>query len=273
VPSTINFHREGAGAPLVLIHGIGSRWQMWLPVLGRLAAQRDVIAIDLPGFGFSPRPGSGTPAGPQTLTSLVGELLRDLGLERPHVAGNSLGGWIALELANRGLVRSATALSPAGFYTMLEARFMAASLRLARAGCRLARPDAAKLLHHPLLRRLLFFQLAAHPERIEPFDAAEHVRGVADAEWFDETLQAITEERFFPADSIGVPVTVAWGQHDHLLLPWQAERAAKLLPQARHVTLHGCGHVPTADDPEQVAAVLLEGSSPHDRPFPELTGV
>jgi len=104
----LGYHRTGAGEPLVLIHGIGSRWQVWEPVFDRLSAERDVIAIDLPGFGASPMPPPGTPPGIPSLTSLVGDFLDSVGLDRPHLAGNSLGGWISLELAKQGRVRSAT---------------------------------------------------------------------------------------------------------------------------------------------------------------------
>jgi pimeloyl-ACP methyl ester carboxylesterase len=108
----LNHYRAGNGGPLVLIHGIGSRWQMWEPVIDRLVAEREVIAIDLPGFGASPMPPVGTPAGVDSLVSLVLEFLSEIGVERPHSAGNSLGGLIVLELAKRGLVRSATASPP-----------------------------------------------------------------------------------------------------------------------------------------------------------------
>ncbi len=82
-------------------------------MLDRLDPGRDVVALDLPGFGASPPPAPGTPPGIESLTRLVAEFLDELGLERPHVAGNSLGGWLALELAKRDRVASATALSPA----------------------------------------------------------------------------------------------------------------------------------------------------------------
>jgi pimeloyl-ACP methyl ester carboxylesterase len=55
-----------------------------------------------------------------------------------------------------------------------------------------------------------------------------------------------------------VPVTVAWGTHDRILRPSQAERARELLPQARHVPLPGCGHVPMSDDPDLVASLILQ---------------
>ena len=101
-----------------------------------------MIAVDLPGFGASPMPPPGTPPGIDSLATLVTEFLAELGVERPHVAGNSLGGLIALELAARGLARSATALSPAGFANRAEMSYGRASLwitvRVARRTARLA---------------------------------------------------------------------------------------------------------------------------------------
>jgi pimeloyl-ACP methyl ester carboxylesterase len=258
----LNYHRAGSGEPLVLLHGIGSRWEVWQPVLARLEAERDVIAPDLPGFGASPMPSRGTPPGVESLTRMVCEFLDELELTAPHVGGNSLGGWIALELAKRGRARSATALSPAGFQNGVEAVFqkstMATTVRLAR----LARPRARMLMAPALVRRIVFAQLTAHPERIPPADAAAHLRALARAPWFDETLTAINSERFGGGERIAVPVTIAWGERDRLLLPRQAARAQRAVPSARVLTLRGCGHVPTYDDPDQVARVLLEGSSP-----------
>jgi pimeloyl-ACP methyl ester carboxylesterase len=263
--ASINHHREGSGPPLILIHGIGSRWQMWEPVIGELARVREVIAIDLPGFGASPRPvAPEPPPGPGTLARLVGEFLEDLDLGHdrpPHVAGNSLGGWIALSLAAQGRAASATALSPAGFHTQAEGIFLLASLRATLAATRAIAPRAERLTAHGWARRALFAQLVAHGERISPEDAAANIRGVAGATWFEETLDVLVRERFFAGGPLGVPVTIAWGEHDRLLLRRQARRAAREIPGARMLTLAGCGHVPTYDDPGQVARVLLAGSA------------
>jgi pimeloyl-ACP methyl ester carboxylesterase len=260
-PPELNFHRGGRGEPLVLIHGIGSRWQVWLPVLERLEREREVIALDLPGFGLSSRPAAGTPAGPASLARMLCAFFDAHGLDRPHVAGNSLGGWIALELARRGRARSVTALSPAGFHTQAEGIFLLASLKLARAAARLARPDVARLMASERSRRIALFQLIGRPQRVPPFDAAESLRALADAPWFDETLDAIVRERFHGGAPLPVPVTIAWGEHDRLLLRRQAARAVHEVPNARLLTLMGCGHVPTYDDPDAVAGVLLDGSA------------
>jgi pimeloyl-ACP methyl ester carboxylesterase len=257
----LNHHRLGVGPPLVLIHGIGSRWQIWEPVLERLARERDVVAVDLPGFGDSPMAPPGTPPGPASLARLLGEFLDQLGLERPHVAGNSLGGWVSLELARNGRVSTATGVSPAGFHTAREATFQRASLWTSVRGARLLGPRADAVLAPGLGRTLMLGQMAARPARIPPADAAASLRALAAAPWFDATLRTITSEPFSDGEQIRVPVTIAWGEKDRLLLPRQAARAAQAIPGARLVWLRGCGHVPMYDDPEQVAQVLLAGSA------------
>jgi pimeloyl-ACP methyl ester carboxylesterase len=252
--------RSGSGPPLVLIHGIGSRRQVWDPVAPTLTAEREVITIDLPGFGASPMPPPGTPAGVASLTELVSAFLDGAGLARPHLAGNSLGGWLALELARRGRVASATALSPAGFWTPAEARFARTSLFLTVRAARLTAPVADRLMRPAPTRRAIFYQLAHRGDRIPPRDAAETVRALAGAPWFDDSLAAIITDRYVGTGPLPVPATIAWGERDRLLLRRQAARAAAAVPGARSLLLRGCGHVPTYDDPAQVARVILDGS-------------
>jgi pimeloyl-ACP methyl ester carboxylesterase len=258
----LDHDRAGRGEPLLLIHGIGMSRHAWRSVLPRLAAERDVIAVDLPGFGDSPMPPLGTPAGVSPLTRLVAEFLEEIGVERPHAAGNSLGGWISLELARQGRVRSATCLSPAGFHNDRERVFQRASLAATRRACRLIAPYAGRLMLPRLARVAFGGQYYARPGQLSASDMAATIRAVADAPWFDATLRAITsDERFDGGEEIEVPVTIAWGERDRLLLPRQARRAQRAIPTARMVTLRGCGHVPMTDDPEQVASVLLAGSA------------
>lgn len=256
----LNHYRNGHGQPLVLLHGIGSRWQIWEPVLDRLVSRRDVIALDLPGFAASPMPPPGTPPGPDSITSLVQEFLDELGVARPHVAGNSLGGLVALELGRRGAVASACALSPAGFANRPETVLSRGLLRTAVRAARRMAPHALGINRTALARKLTAGQFMLHPENMTPAEAAGNFRALAAAPWFDATLPTLHAAHFHGGADIGVPVTIAWGEKDRVLLPRQAKRAAAAIPQARMVTLHGCGHVPTYDDPEQVARVLLEAS-------------
>jgi len=245
----------------VLIHGIGSQWPAWEPVLDRVAAQRDVIALDLPGFGASPPLPSGMTPTVEALADSVMELLEQLEVPRPHVAGNSMGGWIALELARRGVVASATALSPAGFWNRREVAYSRGSLRVSVRVARALDPVVDRLTGSALMRTLLFGQVVARPWRISGPEAAVALRALARSPSFDATLEVLTAGHFTGGADIGVPVTIAWGQRDRLLIPRQARRAARAIPSARLVSLQGCGHVPMSDDPERVARVLLEGSA------------
>ncbi len=109
---SVRYERRGAGDPLLLLHGIGHHWQAWGPVLDLLAAEREVVAVDLPGFGASSALPDGMAYDLDTFGPVLGGLCTALGVEKPHVAGNSLGGLLALELGRLGLARSVTALSP-----------------------------------------------------------------------------------------------------------------------------------------------------------------
>jgi pimeloyl-ACP methyl ester carboxylesterase len=260
VMASLVYDRRGRGDPLVLVHGIGSRWQMWEPVLGGLEPHRDVIAVDLPGFGASPMPAPGTVAGVDSLVRLVAAFLGELGVERPHVAGNSLGGLIVLEMARRGLVRSATALSPAGFANRAENLGARANLRVSYAVSRRLVSRAERLLRMRAARRVAFRATVAHPTRMSPADAAANLRALAHAPWFAATLATVGARAFSGGAAITVPVTIGWGRRDRLLPPRQARRAQREIPRARIVMLEGCGHIPTYDDPGLVTRVLLEGS-------------
>ena len=256
MPPELHHVREGAGPPLVLLAGIGSSGAAWQPVVALLARERDVWRVDLPGFGDSAGFPAGDPAGIEPLADAAERFLEAAGLERPHVAGNSLGGAIGLELGRRECVASVTALSPAGFAGWAGRRFAGYSLRSTHWAAGRLRPVAPQVFRRPGLRRLLCGQMYAHPEWLTPGQAYANLVTLVDGPGFHDTLMALDGYRF--EGEIGVPVTIAWGTRDALLLPGEALRARRQLPCARHVWLRGCGHVPMGDDPEQVARVLLE---------------
>ncbi len=251
--------RRGSGPPLVLIHGIGSQWQMWQPVLDRVTREREVVALDLPGFGDSEEHRARPTV--EALAGVAAEFLDGLGLAGAHVAGNSLGGGVALQLARMGAVRSACLLSPAGFVNDREGRYARALLMESRRLAKLTEAHADLACAGPLRRTLAFSHLAARPWKIPADQAAGAMRNLANSPGFETTFEAIEDFRWTGPEP-SCPVTVAWGDKDRILIySRQAPRARRRLPSARHVTLTGCGHVPTRDDPEQVARVLLESSS------------
>lgn len=251
--------RRGAGEALVLLHGIGSRWQAFEPVIGPLAREFEVWALDLPGFGASPAPDPPV-ASIADLAGRVAAWLDDQGLARPHVAGSSTGGAVALELAAAGAAASAVALAPIGFWSARERAFAQRSLRGTRALSRAMRPLIPVLTGHPATRTLLLSQYYARPWRLSALEVVEGVDALLGAAAFDDVDRAFTGY-LAPAQAADeVPVTVAWGQEDRLLLPRQLERARRRLPRARHVLIPGAGHMMMSDEPGAVAAVVAAGA-------------
>ena len=246
----LNHVRSGRGEPLVLLHGIGDTHEAWTPVRERLAAHHEVIAVDLPGFGRSRALRSEAP----TPAALARAVIDFMGGERFHVAGNSLGGGIALEVGRSGHALSVTGLSPIGFVRGWErawARFVLQSARTLAPRLRLRlgpTPVTWMLMDRPRPREVL----------LRGFDHLRHAPG------WDRTLPLTLDYAF--AGTIDVPVTIAWGEHDKLLLPRQAKRAQAGLPDATHVTLRNCGHLPAWDDPEQVTAAILSATTRSPRP-------
>jgi pimeloyl-ACP methyl ester carboxylesterase len=252
----LSHHRAGSGDPVLLIHGVGSHWQVWKPVLAALERERDVIAVDLPGFGGSPTLPIGVVPSASALADAVASFLDSIGVESPVVGGNSLGGWVALELAKRGRARAVVALSPAGFATPWEGTVGRWQLLSSWRGAQLPK------LNEPLLRRprgrvLALGGLMGRPMQVPAADAVAATRNLAASANFDGTVNTLSRDRLHDGDRVGVPVTLLWGTRDMVLFPWQARRALRELPRARLVPLPGAGHVPTWDDPEAIARELL----------------
>jgi pimeloyl-ACP methyl ester carboxylesterase len=261
LPVSLNHVRLGSGPPLVLVHGLGSWWRVWTPQLGALAAERDVVALDLPGFGLTPPLPGGEAPTTERLARSVAELIEELGLERPHVAGFSLGGGIALELGRMGVARSVTALCPIGFWTRREHEYERTLFRVSVGAARSDPERALRLTRYAVTRTLSGWHLCARPWRIPASEARAGTENLITCPGFWPTLDAHVDYVVHDPEEIRVPVTVAWGDLDFVLLSRQRFRARRALPDARHVTLRRCGHVPHWDDAEAVTEVLLEGSS------------
>ncbi|MEU3408486.1 alpha/beta fold hydrolase [Streptomyces sp. NPDC006670] len=256
--ATVTYEREGAGEPLLLLHGIGHHLQAWHPVSGILSAEYDVIAVDLPGFGASEPLPPGVPYDLATVATALGALCAALGVERPHLAGNSLGGLLALEMGRLGLARSVTALSPAGFWSDAERLYAFSALHAIRAGARSLPPAVLERLARSAPgRAALTGSIYARPGRRAPEAVVAETLALRGATGFGPTLAAGGPVRF-THDLPGLPVTIAWGSRDRLLLPRQGPRAKRTIPGARLVRLPGCGHVPMNDDPALVARVIAD---------------
>ncbi len=254
-PPRLNYERAGEGEPLLLLHGIGGELCIWEPVWALLTSRRDVIAVDLPGFGASPALADGVLPTPAALAGVLARFLSDLGIAAAHLVGNSLGGWIALELAVLGRARSVTALSPAGLWGSPLLAQGAPARGRAHVLVRRLRPVLPMLLRSRRVRRLALGHVVGDPDRV-PYPAALRlVRSYARASAYAATNTAMRQNCFQGAALIDVPVTLAFGERDRLVRPVRLANAA-----ARSLILPDCGHIPMWDDPELVGRLILDGS-------------
>ena len=268
---TLAYDRVGSGPPLVLLHGVGHRRQAWTAVTNLLRNRRELIMVDLPGHGESPPLELNGREPVQAMAEDVIAFFDELGLDRPHVAGNSLGGALALIAGSEGRAATVTGLSPAGFwvnrrqFSYAKAIFKVMEV-MEVTGVAIQRP-APWLARYRAGRAFMFASVVSRPSRLSPEQAATDARAFLTAR---VAVNAIvnTPLWFTAAIPAELPVTIAWGTKDRLLLPSQAAVAQRQLPHARHLALPGCGHVPMTDDPALVAQVLLDGSTIPATPAP-----
>jgi pimeloyl-ACP methyl ester carboxylesterase len=256
-------HRGGSGTPLVLLHGLNASWRVWRPVLGALEAEHDVFAPTLLGHRGGPAPPA---SGPVTVAQIADgvELLLDAErIETAHVAGNSLGGWVALELGRRGRARSVVALSPVGGWE--RARDIRRALRLAQFG-QSALEHRRRLGLEPLLRRrrsrrMLLRMAMEHADRITVDEATDLIEDLVSCTAFPGIVgwlrtAAPLDHRGQPAAH---PIRIAWAERDRTIPHARFGRGFLYsVPSAEHVTMPGVGHLPMFDDPTLVARTILD---------------
>src|SRR5215211_3464868 len=170
--SELDHHRGGSGEPLVLLHGIGHTWRGWKPMLPPLEESFDVLAVDLPGFGHSPPLPPGLDSTPEALADAVERVMDEAGFETAHLSGNSLGGWVAPELARRGRARTCVPISPAGLAHGRERDLGVGILRGMRWLARNAAPNDVAL-RSPIGRTLFAGPTLGRPWRADPGDLIE----------------------------------------------------------------------------------------------------
>jgi len=254
-------HRGGTGTPLLLLHGIGAIWRAWSPVLPYLEPHHELIVPTLHGHAGGPELDPDTPVSVQALADGIEDELDRLGLQKVHIAGNSLGGWIGIELARRGRAQSLVLLSPAGAWrsprriqlTTHGVRFSLGAL--ARYSSR-----AEAIAQRRLLRWALLVGQVAHPHRVPTESLVTYIHASGQSPVVEPLLRVL---HLHPVDPLPAdrdyPVRLVWAEHD-LVLPFKHFGSPMLerLPGAELIRLSGVGHVPMSDDPARVAELILQ---------------
>ena len=257
--------RAGAGDPLVLIHGVAGSWRAWDEVIARLAEHFDVLAVALAGHMDAGELPPGVNLSVDSLTSAVAHDMDAAGVAGAHLVGNSLGGWIALELAKQGRARSVVALSPGGGWepASREEKRVFTLLRQGHAINRWAAPRARAMMRRSLWRRIMYMRAVAHPERMDPELAADAIVAFARS----RTPELLDTERgqggIRDLDQVKCPVLVAWGQKDRMLPRKRYSKAFQAIPDVQMTVLDDVGHVAMWDNPQLVADTVLKFIASH----------
>ena len=256
-------HRAGSGPPLLLIHGFTATWRTFGPVRELLEEQFDVLVPTLPGHTGGPElPSGGHPV--DGMLDGLEAILDEVGWQRPHVAGFSLGGQLALEMAVRRRARSVTALCPAGAQgSELEKEIARIGRQFRRnhgAAARFGRV-AARLGTSAAFRRIALRDMMVDGSRVPAADSTAMMDAFARTPVFGEYLDAAGagERELAGLEAIDVPVTIAWGDQDRVLPRERHEPFFRdRLREARYVTVKKAGHVLFWDAPERTADVIAQ---------------
>lgn len=255
---TLNYTRRGAGKPLLLLHGLGSSLKTWDLIVDELATQRDVIALDLPGFGQSPALVGEVSI--LTLADAVTEFLTQHKLLGIDAVGNSMGARLVLELARRGnVVGAVVSLDPGGFWQGWQVTYFYHSVRLSAQLSNLIQPILPPLVSNPVSRTVLFAQFSAHPWTIPAQVALNEFREFLPTPSFTKLLDSLAygpPQEGAPAGSI-LNLVIGWGRQDRICPPNQSRLALERFPDAHLHWFSQCGHVPQLDVPAETVALIL----------------
>jgi pimeloyl-ACP methyl ester carboxylesterase len=251
---------SGNGTPVVLVHGLGGQWQNWLENIPRLAQERRVIALDLPGSGLSemPRETISIPG----YGRVVKALCEHVGIERAHLVGNSMGGFVASEVAIQfpELVERLVLVSAAGISSANASRTPV--LTVGRVAAAIASYTAAR--HRQMARRRVtrHFALAfvaRHPSKLAPDLVWEGFMKGTGKPGFNDALRASLEYDFRDRLSeISVPTLIVWGESDTVIPVRDAQEFERLIDDSRKVVMDDTGHVPMAERPRTFNDLLSD---------------
>lgn len=248
----------------MLLHGVMGSAGMWREVVPLLAEHHDTIALTALGHVG----GTAAEVRPARVEHIVDDAERrldDMGLDRVHLAGNSMGGWVALELARRGRARSVCALSPGGTAPPGPAgeaavRRTVRKLERLAADARRSRRLLPLVARSPSGRRYALRLNAQRGDRVTPAHLLEAADDVLGCGVGPDVLR--TPERLARLDPLPCPVTIAWAEHDRVLpFAEYGRHARELVPGAELRILRGLGHVPMFDDPALVARTILAAAA------------
>lgn len=254
--------RRGTGKPLLLVHGLGSSVRNWDPIMPALTAEREVIAVDLPGFGQTPPlPG---PVSVATLTDAVEEFIRAEDLDGVDVVGSSMGARMVLEMARRGHEGTVVALDPGGFWNDTQAKIFGASVKASVALVRSIQPALPALTRSPIGRTALLAQFSAAPWKLPAELVLRELRGFKTSPSIYEALADLIHgprQAGAPAGTLKAKMVIGWGRQDKVTLPSEAKRATELFPDASLHWFDHCGHFPHWDQPSQTSELILAATS------------
>jgi pimeloyl-ACP methyl ester carboxylesterase len=274
-PETALYDSGGPGPILLLLHGLGGTWDIWKPVLKLLEARHRVIALTLPGHHGGPAYAGREDATVAGIAEQLIAALRARGIHQAHVAGNSLGGWLALELARRGFALSVTALSPAGGWTTAaDYRAVARPFRIIHALMPLILLLCGLFLGFAGFRRFLGRKTMEHADRVPETDFRDSLRAMARTRVLPGLLRTMGRDGPIAPMTATVPIRIAWSERD-AVIPYG--RYGRPLLERIHgaggTLLTGVGHVPMYDDPRQVAGQILEISGVLREQSPSAAGM
>ncbi len=246
---------------MVCLHGFTDTWRTWELVLPALEREHDVLAPTLAGHAGGPR--IEDEVSDTVLVDAVERAMDEAGFETAHIVGNSLGGFLALQLAARGRARTVVALAPAGGWAVGDGSFNDALTYFTTMQelLRSAVPYADAILASPEGRRRATMFTSTNYEHIPAELLGHQMRGAASCEAVVPLIDYARREGWsLDAESITCPVRVVWGTDDRIL-PWPRAAARfrdDWLPAADWVELEGIGHCPQLDVPLETAQLILD---------------
>jgi pimeloyl-ACP methyl ester carboxylesterase len=248
--------------PVVLVHGLGGQWQNWLENIPRLAQSRRVVALDLPGFGCTPEPPDEVVVTITQYGRWVNQLCDQLGLEEIELVGNSMGGYVAAEVAIQfpERVKRLALVSAAGISSaeVLQAPILVIG-RIATAMATNSVSRYRRLAARPVTRHMSLALVARHPRLLKADLAYEGFFKGGGKPGFDDALRASLDYDFRDRlPDVKVPTLIVWGERDSIIPTRDADEFERLIEDSRKVVMKDCGHIPMAERPQAFNDLLVD---------------